>query len=483
MTNDSSASRRRLLRTVGIGGTVILAGCLGGGDGSDDESPDSEGPTPGGGTDSENSTPEDNSDSPPAEPDSNNSKEDVPTKLVPEDGDNTDFFGFSVAVSETTAVVGALLDEDPNGNNAGSAYVFNGSGGTWTQNTKLTPNDGNNQQLFGYSVAVSDDETTVIIGAPSRVEPSDPEFNSPTGATYVFDRSGSAWSQRAKLTVENSARESGYDNSSYPERLGTSTAISGDGTTVIIGASNYSSSSSSIYVFNRNNRTYAQQAILDPEDSSTDRDTVNAITESVAVSSDGTTAIVGASGVDDQTGAAYVFIRDSGTWSQRAKLTADDRIDKEFFGRSVAVSGDGRRAIITAPTRRTNPNIGSAYVFNSSGGGWTQQAKMTANDRDSPDYLGFGQSVALANDGATAVIGPALDDDPTGLGPSSTYIFHQPDNEWTQQAKLAAEDGDPDDKFGFSVAVSGDGMSAIVGAFRDNDPNGEDAGSAYIFPL
>ncbi|MGI8758559.1 MAG: Calx-beta domain-containing protein, partial [Acidimicrobiales bacterium] len=164
------------------------------------------------------------------------------------------------------------------------------------------------------------------------------------------------------------------------------------------------------------------------------------------------------------------------TWAQQAKLTAIDAAAGDRFGRSVAVSGD--TAVVGAyldDDAFAGTDSGSAHVFTRTGTTWAQQAKLTAIDAAAGDR--FGRSVAVSGD--TAVVGAPFDD-PTDTDSGSAYVFTRTGATWAEQAKLTAADGAADDHFGRSVAVSGD--TAVVGAhFDDDDDAGTDSGSAYVF--
>lgn len=165
---------------------------------------------------------------------------------------------------------------------------------------------------------------------------------------------------------------------------------------------------------------------------------------------------------------------------QVTKLVATDGDSQDFFGRSVGVSEGGSTAVIGAPFDE-NPNgrtAGSAYVFSRSSGEWSQEAKLTPEDGDEDDR--FGRTVTMSGDGRTAVIGAPRDENSNGAGAGSAYVFRRSGEGWTQEAKLAAADGDSQDFFGV-VGVSRDGSTAVIGAPREEDPNGAGAGSAYIF--
>ena len=171
----------------------------------------------------------------------------------------------------------------------------------------------------------------------------------------------------------------------------------------------------------------------------------------VAVS--GATVVVGAPNDDDNgsnSGSAYVFVRSGISWSQQAKLTASDAAAFDFFGVSVAISGD--TAVVGANfDDGKGVDSGSAYVFVRSGTTWTEQAKLTASDAAALDQFGIEVSIS----GDTAVVG-AFSDDDSGSRSGSAYVFVHSGATWTEQAKLTASDAAIDDRFGRSVSVSGD---------------------------
>ncbi len=200
---------------------------------------------------------------------------------------------------------------------------------------------------------------------------------------------------------------------------------------------------------------------------------------SVALSGD--RALVGANGDDDNgntSGSAYVFRYDSvsGTWHEEAKLLASDGEKDDFFGDSVALTGD--RAFIGAPNDDDNGNrSGSAYVFDydAVSGTWQEEAKLFASDSAAYDL--FGISVALS--GIRALIG-AYGNDDNGSYSGSAYVFgyDSVSGTWHEEAKLLASDGANDNRFGWSVALSSE--VALIGAPYDDD-NGSGSGSAYAY--
>lgn len=196
----------------------------------------------------------------------------------------------------------------------------------------------------------------------------------------------------------------------------------------------------------------------------------------VAISTD--TVVVGANGDDDNgedSGSAYVLAKDdSGNWVLEAKLLASDGAAFDFFGTSVAVSGD--TVLVGAYWDDDNGfESGSAYVFVRDGvGNWSEQAKLLASDGASADF--FGGAVAL--DGDTAVVG-AIGNDSVASSAGAGYVFvRDGSGVWSEETKLVAADGAAGDFFAGSVAVDGD--TVLVGALRDND-NGAVSGSVYVY--
>ncbi len=205
---------------------------------------------------------------------------------------------------------------------------------------------------------------------------------------------------------------------------------------------------------------------------------------SVALSGD--SALIGAMGDDiDMTlnaGSAYVFVRSSNVWSQQGRLNANPLGQNDFFGHSVALSGDTALVGTAAADTTAGVDAGAAFVFTRAGSTWTQQAQLKASDAAAGDQ--FGIYVALA--GSTAIIAAPQDDQPGAANAGSTYVFMRKGSTWTQEAKLLANDGAAGDLFGSSVAISGN--TVLVGANCDDgvDTLGEAAmnqGGVYVFRL
>ena len=395
-------------------------------------------------------------------------------KLLASDAASSDLFGWSVSISSdgSTAIIGAYLENTSPNTDNGAAYVFTRSAGVWSQQQKLLASDAASSDNFGYSVALSSDSNTAIVGAYN--ESTSP--NSENGAAYVFTRSSGTWTQQQKLTASDAATDDSF---------GYSVALSSDGNTALIGAytvDDPNTNQGSAYVFTRSAGTWTEQQQLTASDYSSG----DQFGWSVSLSSDGNTAIIGANSNDvtitDQ-GAAYVFTRSAGVWTEQQRLVASDAAVSDQFGYSVALSQDGNTAIIGAYLENTSPNTdnGAAYVFTRSAGVWSQQQKLTASVAAVEDY--FGVSVALSSDGNTAVIGAFERDTSPNTNQGAAYVFTRTSGTWTEQQKLTASDAASSDRFGGSVALSSDGNTAIIGSnLEDTSPNTSN-GAAYIYAL
>ena len=202
-----------------------------------------------------------------------------------------------------------------------------------------------------------------------------------------------------------------------------------------------------------------------------------------SVSISGDYAIVGAPNDDEasviNSGCAYIFKREAGSWVQKDKLLAPDRSNNDLFGFAVSISGD--YAIVGKPfDDHTGTNYGSAYIYHRVGENWIQAAKLVAlagenaSDGGPNDY--FGNAVAIHGD--YAIVGAPFDDD-NGADSGSAYIYHRVGEGWSQVAKLLAPDGAAGDLFGYSVAITSD--NAVVGAPRRDTSGNADRGAMYIF--
>ncbi len=366
------------------------------------------------------------------------------------------WFGHSVALSGDTALIGTPQDDD-NGTDSGSAYIFTRSGNTWSLETKLTASDATTEDQFGYSVALDGD--TALVGAYGD---DDGSINS--GAVYIFTRSGTTWEQQTKLIASDATAN---------DQFGYSVALDGDAALIgaDVGVDYKIGGSGSAYIFTRSGTTWTEQQKL----TASDAEAGDQFGRSVAL--EGDTALIGAWLDDDvnstESGSAYIFTRSGTTWTEQQRLTASDAADGDRFGYSVALNGD--TALVGAywdDDDIIGKYTGSAYIFTRSGTTWTEQQRLTASD--AAEYDNFGRSVALK--GNMALIGSPYDDD-IYSGSGSAYIFTRSGMTWREQQKLTASDAAAGDLFGNAVAFDGD--TALIGAFSSND-NGTSSGSAYF---
>ncbi len=426
----------------------------------------------------------------------------------------SDQFGSAIALSGNTMVVGALGEDsnatgvDGNGANdlamqSGAAYVFVRSGQTWVQQAYLKASNTGQGDLFGRSVAIDGD--TIVVGAPAEDGAGNAALGS--GAAYVFTRSGATWSEQAYLKASNAENDDAF---------GGSVAISGN--TVVVGASGEDSSATTVngsqangadgsgaaYVFLRTGSTWNQQAYL----KASNAQAFDSFGGSVGVS--GETIVVGAAGeasnatgVDgDQTnntlpasGAAYVFFRSSGSWSQQAYLKAHDPHASDLFGEAVAIDGD--TVVVGAPFQANNDS-GGAYVFIRNVTTWTQESFLKGSNTDLL-FDDFGGHVAVS--GNTVVVG-ALGEDSAATGvdgnqtdnslmdAGAAYAFTRSGVTWTQSAYIKASNTGAGDNFGDAVAVSGETLaiaapqegSSATGIDGNQASNGAlSSGAAYAF--
>ena len=277
--------------------------------------------------------------------------------------------------------------------------------------------------------------------------------------------------QEAKLTASDGALN---------DQFGASVSISGD--TIVVGARYDDSLRGSAYVFEK---PVAGWSDMTQTAKLTASDGASSDQFGYSVSISGDTVVVGARAHDGYRGAAYIFEKPVGGWSnmtQTAKLTASDAAASDVFGHSVSISGD---TVVVGADGDTDNGFksGSAYVFEKPVGGWsnmTQTAKLTASDGGAYDQ--FGVSVSINGD--TVVVG-ADSDSIYVLETGWAYVFEKPVGGWsnmTQTAKLTASDGAEDDYFGHSVSISGD--TVVVGAYGADTTNGVtyyNVGRAYVF--
>jgi FG-GAP repeat len=361
-------------------------------------------------------------------------------------------FGYSVALSSdgNTALIGGPYD----GDGAGAAWVFTRESTSWTQEgAKLTGTEEAGEGHFGWSVALSSDGDTALVGASRD--------HGGVGAAWVFIREDGSWSQQGpKLTA---AEEVGAG------RFGYSVALSSDGDTALIGGPYDHESVGAAWVYAREDGSWSQQGA---KLSATEENGAGLFGLDVALSSDGETALIGSPYDSEGVGAAWAFIREEDGWTQQgAKLTGKEEIGPGWFGYSVALSSDGNTALIGGFFDHSDN--GAAWAFIREEDGWTQQgAKLTGKGEIGAGW--FGYSVALSSDGNTALIGGFFDDDNSG----AAWEFTREHASWTQRGtKLDGKEEIGEAHFGYSVALSADADTALIGGPNDDG----ETGGAWVF--
>ncbi|NOY92940.1 MAG: hypothetical protein GXP55_17285 [Deltaproteobacteria bacterium] len=420
---------------------------------------------------------------------------------------------------------------------AGAVYIFTRSGGAWSQQAYIKASNTGAGDSFGSALSLSDDGSTLAVGADGEASNATgvggnqvDNSASYAGAVYVFTRSGSTWSQRAYVKASNT---DAYD------AFGVALQLSGDGSTLAVGADGEASNATgvggnqadnssgwagAVYVFTGGGGTWSQQAYI----KASNTDASDRFGHALGLSDDGSTLVVGAyregsnaTGVGGnqannsatQAGAAYVFTRSGTSWSQQAYIKASNTDGSDEFGRFVALSGDGSTIAVGAQKEGSIATgiggneadnsagaAGAVYVFTRSGATWSQQAYVKASNTGSADWFGV---VALSDDGSTLVVGARADEsNATGIGgdqannsaidAGAAYVFTRSGSTWSQLAYLKASNTNPNDQFGQSAAVSGDGSIIAIGAPAEAsnatgvggnqaDNSASTAGAVYVF--
>ncbi len=351
-------------------------------------------------------------------------------ELVGSDTVAGDYFGLPVAISGTTAVVGAYAHDKI----AGRAYVFTKTAAGWKQAAELEGSDTAAGDGFGSSVGLS--STTIVVGAQGHAK-----F---TGRAYVFAKTATGWKQAAEL--EGSDTVAG-DTFGY--------SVKTSGTTIVVGAPGHANSAGRAYVFTKTGAGWKQTAELVGSDTVEYGD-YDSFGFRVAIS--GTTIVMGAGTSGGGPGTVYVFTKTGAGWKQAARLEGS----AYDFTDPLAISGT---TIVVGAYNYANG--GRAYVFTKTGAGWKQAAELEGSDTVAGDEFG-----AVAISGTTIVVGAPGHAKDAGR----IYVFTKTGAGWKQVAELARPDTVAGDDFGNSVAISG--TTAVVSA---PDPKG--AGRAYVFEV
>ena len=343
---------------------------------------------------------------------------------------NGDAFGTAVAVSAdgNTALVGAPQD----GGSSGAVFVFARHDGTWSQTARLVGNctancahEGTGEVgtgLFGGSVALSDDGTVALIGAGNDA--------SDAGAAWVFTQAGGTWTQQGAKLVGDCTSSCGSEGTGETGTgsFGDAVALSGNGTTAVIGAPNDNTAAGGAWVFTPSDGTWHQKGselVGDCAANCTNEGTgeVNggefgggAFGYSVASSADGSTILVGAQTDNNGDGAVWRFITGAGAYIQQGpkqigncfNSVCGDQGEGETsggrFGSAVALSADGNTALVGAYQDNANTNNGAIWGFTRATAGvnaglWSQIGDPFIPTAACTTVCGFGWNLALSADG------------------------------------------------------------------------------------
>ena len=369
------------------------------------------------------------------------------TKLVSPEPSEDGYFGYDVALSGDTLLVGEF--------GADAAHVFVRRGSSWAWQATLTDPGALHHEAFGRSVALDGD--IAVVGAPGAdlgLSAIDNE-----GAAFVFVRHGSSWAQDAKLVASDATSLGSFGNE-----------VALSGTTAVVYPFKPSTTIRTAYVFERTPRGWVEDGRLVSPDAVPP---YSSSSGGVAVS--GRTVILTVPSADAgavaQAGAAHVFVREGGSWSWQAKLTASDAARFPSFGASVALDGD--MALIGGNEDVAGP--ASAYVFERTGDSWTETAKLVARD---PAPVPVALVDVALSDGVAVLGGTEL----AGAGPAAVHVFRLRDGTWKQFRTLVEPHGVVWNGFGKTVSV--DGHHVAIGSPLDDVHDWPpDAGSAHVVTL
>jgi hypothetical protein len=397
-------------------------------------------------------------------------------------------------------------------NESGAVYIFSNNSGKWIQTAYVKASNPSSYSGFGFDLALSDDGTTLVVGAygesngaagvfMNSSDITDSSTLTESGAVYVFNYNDGAWIQSA------------YIKASIPgesEYFGGRVALSGDGSTLVVTASDENngltgvitdgsetrqeigtaSSSGAVYSYSKNtDGTWVQTAYIKAPET-----TMAGFGYSAALSFNGDTLAVG--NAEEQ---VYIFNASSDIWSQTTYLEASNKSSNDSFGSNLSLSHDGNTLAVSASKEDNSAtgiftdnsesagdiskenDSGAVYLFTNSSVGWTQSAYIKASNTESSDY--FGHSIALSGDGNILAVGAYREDNSaTGIiidGSESTatggdidtatdsgavYLFTNNDGVWIQSAYIKASNTGAGDDFGYGLALTNDGTTLAVGA-------------------
>lgn len=375
---------------------------------------------------------------------------------------NGNLFGESICLSNdgNTLLVGASGNSQNGLSYTGAAYVFTKSGSSWSQQARIVPNDVSQYMQFGYTVHLSDDGNTAAI--QSGVRAADP------GTVYIFTRSGSTWSQQAKINSSVNPSQYGFGQNAV--------GLSSDGSKLVIGSSSDSSDTGAVHVYTRSGSSWSLQQVITANYGSFGDWRLG---YAVCISGDGSTIFATALPRSPSNGSSvYVFVSSGSSWSQQSRIIHSDSVHNDGFGLSLSAANNGSIIAIGAPIARNNSlgasTTGAVFVYTRAGSSWSQQAKLISTDMQ--DASNFGYDVTISSDGTIVLAGVPDLDVSGGSNNGGAYLFKNNGGSWSQQAKIVASNSSVSSNLGKSVALAG-GVSAVA----LSNKYGQTGGNVYMF--
>ena len=366
-------------------------------------------------------------------------------KLTAADGQNGDFFGYTVAIDgEYAAVSGHGYDGV--GSNSGSVYIFKRDGTSWSEQAKLTASDAADSDIFGRHISIDGD--SVLIGAFQ-----DDVNGNASGSAYLFQREGVSWTEQAKLTASD-----GGELDNFGERV----SLSGDYAAITaMGDDDKGSGAGAVYIFKRENTTWTQQTKL------TASDGVSGDYFGYSISINGDHLLIGSysdNGNGAKSGSVYIFELEAGAWNEKTKLAASDGAENDYFSNAISIGGD--YAILGAfRDDALGEDSGSAYLY---------KFKNTATITLSPD-----NTVPVTGDSLCVDVNIA---DSNGLYSAAFDLTYNPDElEYQSASEGNFLNADSGETF-FNASLLNDDPSngiLVIGVSRVADI-GEISGSGTI---
>lgn len=396
-------------------------------------------------------------------------------KLVANDGMIADNYGATVAMSGdgNTVAIAARMADVGGVINCGAVYVYERSGTSFTLKTKLSASDKSTSDEFGSSLALNEDGTVLIVGAWH----SSPSTVNQAGAAYIFNKVSGVWSQTVKLTAEDKA------STNY---FGSSVAINGGGNIVAIGAPNATgngqSNGGAVYIYTKSGTAWNQTVRLVPSSLTPN----SYFGFSLDMNQSGTALVAGAPGFspagNTDAGAVYLF-KFLTTWTESARIQPNMVKAAAQFGKSVAIDESGTTIAAGAPllddTESSIAGCGYVYVFKYATTAWTQSAMLSKATKVNGDQ--FGNDVKLDSTGMKLFVASWQSDTGSFTNAGQVEQYQYSGTGWTLAHSTKASDKATNDYFGSSIAINNQGSRLVVGAYLADVLSIQDAGACYVY--